>query len=372
MVAIEARHFGDWWKSIDRTLLFVVLALISVGLILSLAASPAAAVRENFSDPFHFLYRHSFFAALSLIVLLAVSSLSRRNIRRLCALTLVGSLALIVATVLMGHEVGGASRWLRVAGFSLQPSEFLKPSLIVMSAWLFAETRNGAPIPGRVIAFGLYLSSVILLMMQPDFGQSILITLCFGGVFFVSGLNWRWMAGLATTATAGVISAWMFLPYVATRVESFLNPDSGDRYQTETAIAAISRGGLMGVGPGEGIIKRSLPDSHSDFIFAVAAEEFGLMASLAIIGLFSILVARAWMNALKLTDHFAQLAVTGLALQFGLQAVINIGVNLDIIPPKGMTLPFISYGGSSMLALAMGAGLMLALTRRRPGAYLRA
>jgi cell division protein FtsW len=372
MIALEARQFGDWWRSIDRTLLFVILALISVGLVLSLAASPAAAVRENFSDPFHFLYRHSLFASVSLIVLLVVSSLDQRNVRRLCALTLVGSLGLIVVTIIAGHEVGGASRWLRFAGFSLQPSEFLKPALIVMSAWLFAEARNGAPIPGRVIAFGLYLSSVVLLMMQPDFGQSILITLVFGGIFFISGLNLRWMLGLAATASAGVISAWMFLPYVATRVERFLNPEAGETYQTDTAIAAISRGGIMGVGPGEGIIKRSLPDSHSDFIFSVAAEEFGLMASLAIIGLFAILVARAWMNALKLTDHFAQLAVTGLGLQFALQAVINISVNLDLIPPKGMTLPFISYGGSSMVALALGAGLMLALTRRRPGAYLRA
>lgn len=371
MVIIEARNVGDWWRSIDRTMLFVVFALISVGLILSLASSPAAAVRENISDPFHFLYRHSFFAVLSVIGLVFVSALDRRSIRRLCAVTLIGSLALIVVTLIRGHEVGGASRWLHFAGFSLQPSEFLKPSLIVIAAWLFAEARNGAPIPGRVIAFGLYLTSVVLLMQQPDFGQSILITLVFGGVFFVAGLNLRWMLGLATTATAGVVSAWMFLPYVATRVERFLNPDAGETYQTDTAIAAISRGGVMGVGPGEGTIKRDLPDSHSDFIFAVAAEEFGLIASLSIIGLFAILVARAWMNALKLTDHFAQLAVSGLALQFALQSVINIGVNLDLIPPKGMTLPFISYGGSSMLALALGAGLMLALTRRRPGAYLR-
>jgi len=372
MIAIDGRHIGDWWKSIDRTLLFVVLSLISVGLILSLAASPAATVRLHISDPFYFLYRQGFFAALSILVLIGVSSLDQRNVRRLCALTLLGSLGLIVITVLMGHEAGGASRWLRVGGFSLQPSEFLKPSLIVIASWLFSEARNGAPIPGRLIAFGLYLTSVALLMMQPDFGQSILITLVFGGVFFIAGIGWRWVAGLTATTVAGVTFAWMFLPYVATRVERFLNPDAGETYQTDTAIAAISRGGLMGVGPGEGTIKRLLPDSHTDFIFSVAAEEFGLMASLAIIGLLAILVARAWMNALKLTDHFAQLAVTGLALQFALQSVINIAVNLDLIPPKGMTLPFISYGGSSMLALALGAGLMLALTRRRPGAYLRA
>ncbi|MEE2566054.1 putative lipid II flippase FtsW [Hyphobacterium marinum] len=369
MIASRARAFNDWWRGLDRTLLFVVLALIAVGLILSLAASPAAAERLRLDNPFHFIFRHGFFAALGLATLLGVSALSPRGARRLSAAVLIASFGMMVVILFAGHEVNGATRWFRLGPFSLQPSEFLKPSLIVVIAWLFAESRRGAPVPGRAVAFGLYMTGVILLMLQPDFGQSVLLTFCFGGIFFAAGLSWPWIAGLGTAAISGVAAAWFFLPHVASRIERFLNPDSGDTYQIDRAIEAISRGGMAGAGPGEGEVKRLLPDAHTDFIFAVAAEEFGLLASLSIIGLFAILVARAWTNAMRLTDHFAQLAVAGLALQFALQAVVNISVNLNLIPPKGMTLPFVSYGGSSMIALALGAGLMLALTRRRPGAY---
>ena len=369
MIVGSARAFNDWWRGLDRTLLFIVLALVAVGLILSLAASPAAAERLRLSNPFHFIFRHSFFAVLGLMTLVGVSALNPRGVRRLSVLVLAGSFGLMLLTLVAGHEVNGAARWLRFGPFSVQPSEFLKPSLIVIAAWLFAESRRGAPVPGRAIAFGLYMTGVVLLMLQPDFGQSVLLTLCFGGVFFAAGLSWPWVAGLSGAAISGVAAAWFFLPHVASRIERFLDPDSGDTYQIDRAIEAISRGGIAGAGPGEGEVKRLLPDAHTDFIFSVAAEEFGLLASLSIIGLFAILVARAWTNAMRLTDHFAQLAVAGLALQFALQAVVNISVNLNLIPPKGMTLPFVSYGGSSMIALAFGAGLMLALTRRRPGAY---
>jgi cell division protein FtsW len=334
-----------------------------------MAASPAAADRLGIEDPFFFLYRQSVFATLSLIGLLAISALSPTGARRLAATALLGSLALMVTMPFIGHEVKGATRWIRIGSFGLQPSEFLKPALIVTAAWLFAEEKRGAPVPGRIIAFAIFLVSIGLLMIQPDFGQSVLLTLCFGGVFFASGLSWIWVAGLGGLAVAGSGAAYMMFPHVASRVERFLDPESGDTYQIDRAMDAISRGGIAGVGPGEGEVKHFLPDAHTDFIFSVAAEEFGLLASLSIIGLFSILVARAWNQAMRLTDHFAQLAVAGLALQFGLQALVNIAVNLNLIPPKGMTLPFVSYGGSSMLALAFGAGLMLAFTRRRPGAY---
>ena len=369
MNALAPRAVITWWRGVDRTLLFVVLALIATGLMLSMAASPAAADRLNIEDPFYFLYRQSVFAALSLIGVLAISSLSPTGARRLAALALLGSLALMMVMPVIGHEVKGATRWIRIGSFGLQPSEFLKPALIVTAAWLFAEEKRGAPVPGRIIAFAIYLLSIGLLMIQPDFGQSVLLTLCFGGVFFASGLSWIWVAGLAGLAAAGSAAAYMMFPHIASRVQRFIDPESGDTYQIDRAMDAISRGGIAGVGPGEGEVKHFLPDAHTDFIFSVAAEEFGLLASLSIIGLFSILVARAWNQAMRLNDHFAQLAVAGLALQFGLQALVNIAVNLNLIPPKGMTLPFVSYGGSSMLALAFGAGLMLAFTRRRPGAY---
>ena len=369
MNAFAPRAAVSWWRGIDRTLLFVVLALIATGLMLSMAASPAAADRLGIEDPFYFLYRQGVFATLSLVGVLAISSLSPTGARRLAAVALLGSLALMVAMPFIGHEVKGATRWIRIGSFGLQPSEFLKPALIVTAAWLFAEEKRGAPVPGRIIAFAIFLVSIGLLMIQPDFGQSVLVTLCFGGVFFASGLSWIWVAGLGGLAVAGSGVAYMMFPHIASRVERFLDPESGDTYQIDRAMDAISRGGITGVGPGEGEVKHFLPDAHTDFIFSVAAEEFGLLASLSIIGLFSILVARAWNQAMRLSDHFAQLAVAGLALQFGLQALVNIAVNLNLIPPKGMTLPFVSYGGSSMLALAFGAGLMLAFTRRRPGAY---
>lgn len=368
-MALAPRGVITWWRGVDRTLLFTILALIVTGLLLSMAASPAAADRLGYSDPFHFIYRQGVFATLSVAGLLFVSSLSAKGARRLAALALLGSLVLMLALPFIGHEVKGATRWIRIGSFGLQPSEFLKPALIVTAAWLFAEEKRGAPIPGRIIAFGIYLFAVALLMIQPDFGQTVLLTLCFGGVFFISGLSWIWVVGLGGLAAAGSAAAYMTFPHIASRVDRFINPESGDNYQIERAVEAISRGGVAGVGPGEGEVKHFLPDAHTDFIFSVAAEEFGLLASLSIIGLFSIFVIRAWMQAMRLTDHFAQLAVAGLGLQFGLQALVNIAVNLNLIPPKGMTLPFVSYGGSSMLALAFGAGLLLAFTRRRPGAY---
>jgi cell division protein FtsW len=366
---VAPRVVTSWWRGIDRTLLFVVLALIAAGLMLSLAASPAAAERLGLDDPFYFLYRQSIFAGLSLIVLVAVSSLNPKGARRLAALALLGALVLLAATLFAGHEVKGATRWLRLGPFSLQPSEFLKPGLLVTAAWLFSEEQRGAPIPGRLIAFGIFGLAILLLMAQPDFGQSVLLTLCFGGVFFASGVSWVWVGALGGVAATGSGLAYLTFPHVASRVQRFLDPESGDTYQIDRAVEAIARGGVAGVGPGEGEVKLLLPDAHTDFIFSVAAEEFGLIASLSLIGLFAILVTRAWMQAMRLNDQFAQLAVAGLSLQFGLQALVNIAVNLNLIPPKGMTLPFVSYGGSSMLALAFGAGLLLAFTRRRPGVY---
>ncbi|BDX00311.1 putative lipid II flippase FtsW [Maricaulis maris] len=369
MIQSVPRAVGMWWRGIDRTLLFVILALIATGLVLSMAASPAAAERLGIDEPFYFFFRQSVFAGLSVIVLLAISALSPKGARRLAAVAMIGAFVLLILTLLVGYEVKGATRWLRVGPFSLQPSEFLKPAFLVTAAWLFSEEKRGAPVPGQLIAFGLYLVAVGLLMMQPDFGQTVLLTLCFGGIFFASGLSWLWVAVLGSLAASGSTLAYFTFPHIASRVDRFLNPESGDTYQIDRATEAISRGGIAGVGPGEGEVKHLLPDAYTDFIFSVAAEEFGLIASLAIIGLFAILVTRAWMQVMRLQDGFAQLAVAGLALQFGLQSLVNIAVNLNLIPPKGMTLPFVSYGGSSMLALAFGAGLLLAFTRRRPGAY---
>ncbi|TGY89990.1 cell division protein FtsW [Marinicauda algicola] len=370
MIAAPRSRFPALWRGLDRTLIFTVVSLIGIGLTLSLAAGPAAAERLSISQPFYFLIRHAVFAGAGVAILLFTAALSVTGVRRIAGLALAGSLIVMAALPVIGHEVNGATRWIRLGGFGLQPSEFLKPAFIVICAWLFAEESRGAPVPGRLLALGLYGLSVALLILQPDFGQTILLSAIFGAMLFAAGLPWLYTLALGGAGLGLMTLAYFSLDHVQARVAAFLSPQA-DWAQTERARQAFAEGGLFGVGPGEGEIKRLLPEAHTDFVFSVAAEEFGLLASLAIIGLYAILFAQAWSRAMKLTDHFAQLATAGLALLFGFQALINIAVNLNLIPPKGMTLPFISYGGSSMLALAFAAGLMLALTRHRPGAYER-
>ncbi|MFN3835493.1 MAG: FtsW/RodA/SpoVE family cell cycle protein [Glycocaulis sp.] len=361
------------WYGLDQTLLFTLAGLIVVGLTLSLAASPAAAERLRLSDPFYFVYRHIFFAFLSAAVLMVMAALSPRGVRRFAGLALVFSLLALIAVPFIGYEVNGAARWLRLGGFSFQPSELFKPAFIVIAAWLFSEESKGAPVPGRLIAVGLYLVGVAFLITQPDFGQTLLLTVIFGAMLWAAGLSWLHTLTLGGLASGGAVGAYFMLGHVRDRIAAFLAPSGGPGpTQTDMAINAISRGGFTGVGPGGGEVKRYLPEAHTDFVFSVAAEEFGLIASLAIIGLYAILFARAWLNAVRLSDHFAQLATAGLAMMFGGQALINILVNLELAPAKGMTLPLISYGGSSMLTLAFAAGLLLALTKRKPGAYLPA
>jgi len=375
MIAIsrtDRSAFAEWWWSVDRPLLAAFTALIALGFLMSLAASPAAADRLSLSDPFHFLYRHGFYAGLGVALMLALSSLDPRGARRVAALMLLGALILTAATLVMGVEVKGATRWLRLGGFSLQPSEFLKPALIVVCGWLFAEQRRGAPAPAALVAFALYLACVVLLLLQPDFGQTVLLTTAFGALFFLAGMPWIWTVALGAMALMGSAAAYFVFPHVASRVDRFLHPESGDTYQIDRALEAVGRGGLFGRGPGEGEVKHLLPDAHTDFIFAVAAEEFGLLACLIIVALYAIVTWRGLRSALRLNEPFLQLAAAGLPLLIGLQAFINIAVNLNLAPPKGMTLPFISYGGSSMLATAAAAGLLLAVTRRRPGVYERA
>ena len=371
MIAAARRGAGPLlWRGLDRTIAFTVMALIGVGILLSLGASPAATERLSIPDSYYFLYRHAAYAVGALAILAFTAALSPRGARRLAAAALAGSMIVMALLPLIGSEVNGATRWLRLGPVSIQPSEFFKPAFIVVLAWLFAEESRGAPVAGRLAGFALYLAGAGLLIIQPDFGQTVLVTCLFGALLFAAGLPWLYTVALGGVAVSAGAAGAVFLPHVRARIEGFLGA-SGDRLQTETAIDAIQRGGFTGVGPGAGEVKRLLPEAHTDFVFAVAAEEFGLVASLAIIGLYAILLTRAWSNAMRLSDHFAQLATAGLAMLFGLQAFINIAVNLSLLPPKGMTLPFVSYGGSSMLALAFAAGLMLALTRRAPGAYRR-
>lgn len=359
----------EWWRSIDRVTLALLLALVLSGLILSMAASPAAAKRLSLDDPFYFLKRHLLFACIGLVGAFIVSMFNVNNARRLGVLAVIGSLVLLMALPIIGYEVKGATRWIHLGPFSLQPSEFAKPGFVVFAAWMFSVRKNSPDFPGVAILFALYAVMIFCLIRQPDLGQSILLTACFGAVFFYAGLTLGWMIFLSVVSMGGAVAAYSFLPHVRDRLNRFLNPEGSDTYQVDKAMEAMANGGIFGRGPGEGVVKYNLPDAQTDFIFAVTVEEFGFFLSMGLILLLASFVGRAFRNSLYLNDYFSQLVVAGLATLIGLQAMINLAVNLNMIPSKGMTLPFISYGGSSLLSLCFTAGLILAFTRKRPGAY---
>lgn len=364
--------FGVWWWTMDRWLLGAVAALLVLGVLMSFAASPAAAARMDLGDPFYFALRQCVFAAAGAAVLLGASLLDDRGVRRAAFFVYLAAILIMAALPFIGHSAKGATRWLELGGFTLQPSEFMKPALIVLVAWMFAEAQKGQGVPGVTIAFVLFGISVALLLIQPDVGQTILISIAFGAAFWMAGVPISWVMGLGVLSISGLASTYFLFPHVAKRVDRFINPEAADTHQVDRAAEAIAAGGLLGRGPGEGVMKRHVPDLHTDFIYSVAAEEYGLIFSLALITLFAFLVIRGLYRALKLSDPFPQVAAAGLFALVGAQVLINIAVNLNLIPTKGMTLPFISYGGSSMLAICLTLGFALALTRRRPGAYAQA
>ncbi|KRA22935.1 putative lipid II flippase FtsW [Brevundimonas sp. Root608] len=361
---------AKWFWTVDRGLLAAALTLVALGVSLSFASSPAAILADqSISDPFHYSWRMIVWAAGGTVMMLLASLLSPRGVRRIALLALLGAIVVMAALPFIGNEVKGAARWVNLGPFSLQPSEFAKPSLIVFAAWMFSEAQKGQGVPGVSIAFGAWALTVGLLLIQPDIGQTLLITTTFMAVFFMAGVPLKWVAALAAAGMAGVVGLYFAFSHMRDRLSRFLSPETTDTHQIDRASEAIRAGGLVGRGVGEGVMKRSVPDLHTDFIYSVGAEEFGLVLSLAMIGLYAFIVVRGMRRAMKLTDPFDQTAAAGLFMLIGLQACINIAVNLNLIPTKGMTLPFISYGGSSMLAMGLTMGLALALTRRRPGAY---
>jgi cell division protein FtsW len=355
---------SEWWWTVDRLMIGAVLALMLIGIVLLLAASPPVAIRLGL-DPFYFVHRQALFLLPALAVLFATSSLSPRQIRRVALAVFLVSLVLVAATLFVGPEIKGARRWLNLFNMSLQPSEFLKPAFVVLVAWAFSESGRRPEMPATLLAFALLVLPVILLVQQPDFGQTVLLTLAWGALFFLSGLRWIWTVGLTSAAGIGLLAAYKLIPHVALRFQRFVYRGSGDTFQIDTSVESFMRGGWFGRGPGEGTVKRILPDSHTDFIFAVAAEEFGLILCLILLGLFAFIVLRALAYALREEDAFTRLAVAGLALLFGFQSAIAMAVSLYLIPAKGMTLPFVSYGGSSLVSLAFGIGMLIALMRKR-------
>ncbi|MBB4229046.1 putative lipid II flippase FtsW [Rhizobium mongolense] len=360
----ERGPLADWFWTIDRFFLAMFIFLMGVGFMLSFAASPAVAERIGL-EPFHFVKRHAAFMIPSIAVMIGLSFLTPRQVRRTAILLLVISLAMMVLALFFGIEVKGSRRWVTLAGISVQPSEFMKPAFVVVCAWLFAEHARQPEIPGNLFAIILFGMVAALLVAQPDLGQTILTTAVWGGMFFMAGMPWIWIILLGAGGVGGLLGAYYVFPHVAGRIDKFMTGE-GDTFQIDTAREAIIRGDWFGKGPGEGIVKRIIPDAHTDFIFSVAAEEFGIIFCIALVLLFTVLVLRGLSHAYKEKNDFNRFAVAGLVLQMGIQSIINIGVNLELLPAKGMTLPLISYGGSSMVAICVTAGFILALTRHRP------
>lgn len=364
--AISPRStLGIWSRTLDRPIYFAVIILVGVGLLLSLAAGPVAADRLDYDNRLHFVLRHTFFASASIVILTLVSMLSPTGSRRLAAVVFAFAFILMAVIVGFGHEAKGSQRWIRFGGFGLQPSELIKPALIVLTAWLLAQRRLFPEGPWAPVALTLFVSTLGLLLLQPDVGQSALITMAFVCTFVVAGLPLRWVAIFA--GGGALIGGLLFftMPHVQTRIVNFFS-DGSEVFQVERALAAQARGGVMGQGPGEGIIKRSIPDGHTDFVYSIMVEEFGLIAAIALISVIVFITLRGLVLSARIEDPFRRAAGAGLFALFGLQAAINLMVNVNLIPPKGMTLPFVSYGGSSLIGCALTLGLALALVRQLP------
>ncbi len=362
----EKTPLAEWWWSIDRELLGALILLMTCGMVLSFAASPPVAERLGLS-PWHFIIRHAMFCVPALIVLVGTSFLSHRQARIWGLVTLVVSLLLLWATLRFGTEVKGARRWISFAGQSIQPSEFVKPGFAVIAAWLFSESMVHKNVPGKLLATAIMLAIVFGLLLQPDIGQTALVLATWAVLLFLSGISWFIIFGLAGAAGGLLFGAYMFFPHFSRRIDTFLNPEGGgNTYQIDRALQSLLEGGWFGRGPGESIAKKLIPDAHADYVFSAAAGEFGILFCMVLVTLIAFIVIRAMMGAQRQTSLFARLAASTLAIQFAMQSGINLAVNLNLIPPKGMTLPFVSYGGTSMIAIAFGMGLMLAFTRTKP------
>ncbi|MGC6534959.1 MAG: FtsW/RodA/SpoVE family cell cycle protein [Parvibaculales bacterium] len=359
---------AQWWWTVDRPMVIGVMVLLGLGYLMAFAASPAVAQTIGKSI-YYFANKQFVFLTLAAIVFLVVSMLDAVMIRRFAILLLIGALGGVVMTLFFGVTVKGASRWLIIAGVSVQPSEVLKPAFVVVTAWLFARQRARFEANDIWLAFGLLIGTCLLLAMQPDFGQTILITLVWMCLFFLSGGSMKLIGAMAALGLLAGTYVYSSYGYFRSRIDRFLDPSTGDTYQVDKAMDAIRAGGVTGVGPGDGRVKSILPDAHADYVFAVAAEEGGLIIGCFIILTFAFLVWRALWALRDETEHWVQLAASGLICLFGLQAIINLAVNLNLMPSKGMTLPFISYGGSSLLASAITMGMLVGLMRRRSTAH---
>jgi cell division protein FtsW len=361
----DRSRLAQWWFTVDHVLLSAILVIVAAGVVLSLAASPAVAEKKGLAE-YYFVERHVLFSIAGVLLMTAVSLFSPLGVRRLALAVFVAAMAGLVGVYFYGVELNGARRWLSFGGHSIQPSEFAKPAFVVVSAWLLAQARLRPDMPALALATLIFLGFAGLLVTQPDVGQTLLISMVWLAMLFASGQPIAGAGLVAALGAGGLFAAYHVFPHVALRIDRFFKPVAGDMSQVDRAMRSFAEGGFLGRGPGEGTIKTSLPDAHTDFIFAVVAEEYGAIACLILLALFAFVVLRALVQSAREPEAATRLAIIGLALMFGLQALINIGVNVGLLPAKGMTLPFISAGGSSMLAVSLTLGMLLALTRRRP------
>lgn len=356
--------WGQWWRTTDRLFFTLVMLLIVIGGVLVMAASPAIADRHNL-HAFYFAQRQFVFMAMSLIIIVVLSFLPPLVIRRMSVVGYLGILFLMVFVLIFGTEIKGAKRWIDLGFLSIQPSEFMKPFFVVLVAWVLSKMTNPRPLLNYRAPLLLYGVVVLLLISQPDIGMTITFTMVFGAQLFLAGLPIRYVVIALVLAVGSFFLAYNSFHHVRERIDSFMKPEQGENYQVEKSIEAFESGGLFGRGPGEGIVKKHLPDSHTDFIFSVAGEEFGIILCIFIVALYASIIMRGIWRVYQQSDRFIIIATAGLLIVFGFQAFVNMGVAVRLLPAKGMTLPFISYGGSSMLSSAIIIGMVLALTRRQ-------
>ena len=354
---------ANWWWTVDKPLLGLITFLLFIGIFLNFSASPSVANRIGVGS-FHFIKRQLFFVPVAYAVMIFLSMQKLKTIRRTAIIAFVVTLGLMVLTLFWGQENKGASRWINFAGASLQPSEFVKPSFAVVAAWLFEGQKKYRDFPGNLLSTSLFALTAALLLLQPDLGMTIVVTAIWCFQFFLAGLPLWIVTALGALGLVGIVAAYFIFPHVQARIDQFLASDNNMGYQIKKSLEAFESGGFFGRGPGEGIVKMNIPDAHTDFIFAVAAEEYGMLLCLLIVGIYAAIVVRSMIISAKDSNLFIILSASALAASFGLQAIINMASSLHLMPTKGMTLPFISYGGSSLLATAFGMGMLLAITRK--------
>lgn len=361
---VDRSFLGRWWWTVDRGMLAALLTLAVFGIVMVATASPPVAERIGL-DHYYFLKRHIVMLVPALAIMLGVSMMERRAIWRLCSILFPLTILALILVLFTGMEIKGAQRWIHFLGFSLQPSEFMKPVFAVVAAWLMAMQKTKENFRGNLMTAALYLMVITLILLQPDLGMTVVITSIWAAQIFLAGFPFRLLIGFALLAAFGLVMAYFVFDHVQNRIDRFLDPTAGDNYQVQRSLEAFQNGGIFGTGPGQGTVKLGLPDAHADFIFAVAGEELGMFFVLILMAIFAFILLRGYNRLMDSNDIFCVLAVGGILTMFGLQAMIHMGSSLHLLPAKGMTLPFISYGGSSVLSMGLSMGIVLGLTRRQ-------